>query len=391
LIHRFGNIGGFEVPVITDEVYMEIEVLRKHGLSLRRIASEVGCAVNTVRSHLAHGQKPKYERQKQRVRKLSPYEAYLRERQAAAHPHWIPATVLFREIVAQGYSGGISQLRAFMRTVRPSAPEEPVVRFETAPGEQMQIDGVEFRKGNAPLYAFCATLGYSRASHVEFVTDMKVETLIECHQRAFTELGGVPRRLLYDNMKTVVLERDVHGPGEHRYHTGFLDYARHCGFVIKLCRPYRARTKGKVERFNGYLRRSFYVPLMARLKQVGLVLDAVTANHEVRNWLREVAHERIHGTTEVKPIERLKEERPHLQAIPTPWRGQIAAARPRTAKAPDSAPASTPASVLTRTPAPTPRASTVLERIEASTPQQHPLAVYEQLLTQIHAEAEVSA
>ena len=56
-------------------------------------------------------------------------------------------------------------------------------------------------------------------------------------------LGGVAKRLLYDNMKTVVLERDVDGPGEHRYHAGFLDYAKHCGFVIKLCRPYRARTK----------------------------------------------------------------------------------------------------------------------------------------------------
>jgi transposase len=236
-----------------------------------------------------------------------------------------------------------------MRTVRPSPVEEPVVRFETAPGEQMQIDWVEFRKGRQPLYAFCATLGYSRASHVEFVTDMKVETLIECHQRVFTELGGVPRRLLYDNMKTVVLDRDVGGPGEHRYHAGFLDYAKHCGFVIKLCRPYRARTKGKVERFNGYLRYSFYVPLVARLKQSGLVLDAVTANSEVRRWLKDIANERIHGTTQVKPIKRLSEERPHLQAIPSPWRGQIAPA-----------------------------------------PRQHPLAVYEQLLTPWRAEAEVA-
>ena len=69
----------------------------------------------------------------------------------------------------------------------------------------------------------------------------------------------LPQCILYDNMKTVVLERDVDGPGEHRYHAGFLDYAKHCGFVIKLCRPYRARTKGKVERFNGYLRRSEYI------------------------------------------------------------------------------------------------------------------------------------
>lgn len=362
--------------MITDEVYLEIEVLRKHGFSLRRIAAEVGCAVNTVRSHLAAGRKPKYERQKKRVTKLAPYETYLRERQAAAHPLWIPATVLQREIAALGYPGGMSQLRAFLQDLRPAPPEDPVVRFETAPGEQMQVDWVEFRKGADPLYAFCATLGYSRASHVEFVTDMKVDTLIECHQRAFAALGGVPRRLLYDNMKTIVLERDVDGPGEHRYHAGFLDYAKHCGFVIKLCRPYRARTKGKVERFNGYLRRCFYVPLVAKLKQAGLQLDVVTANTEVRRWLREVAHERIHGTTQVKPVLRLQEERPSLQAIPAPWRGDIAAARPQGTVLPTSEPPARPVAVI--------------ERIEAAMPVQHPLAVYEQLLAQLRAEVEVA-
>lgn len=346
---------------------MEIEVLKKHGFSLRRIAAEVGCAVNTVRSHLAAGQKPKYERQKKRRSKLSPYEAYLRERQRAAHPNWIPATVLYREIVAQGYPGGLSQLRCFLRGVKPTLPPEAVVRFETEPGEQMQVDWVEFRKGRDPLYAFCATLGYSRASHVEFVTDMKVETLIECHQKAFAALGGVPRRILYDNMKTVVLERDVDGPGVHRYHAGFLDYARHCGFVIKLCRPYRARTKGKVERFNGYLRRSFYVPLVAKLKQAGLQLDVIAANREVRHWLKEVANDRIHGTTERKPSERLQQEQSHLQPIPRAWRGDIAAARPVQAPLADNDPSKQ-------------RSVVVVERMAAPLPVQHPLAVYEQLL-----------
>lgn len=185
---------------------MEIEILRKHGFSLRRIAAEVGCAVNTVRSHLATDILPTYERQKKRPSKISVYADYLRERQAAAHPNWIPATVLYREIVERGYAGGMSQLRAFLRGIRPALPADPVVRFETEPGEQMQVDWVEFRKGSDPLYAFCATLGYSRASHVEFVSDMKVGTLIECHQKAFVALGGVPKRLLFDNMKTVVLE-----------------------------------------------------------------------------------------------------------------------------------------------------------------------------------------
>ncbi|GAM52807.1 hypothetical protein EBME_1270 [bacterium endosymbiont of Mortierella elongata FMR23-6] len=78
-------------------------------------------------------------------------------------------------------------------------------------GDQMQVDWVEFRKVKDPLYAFCATLGYSRASYVEFVSDMKIETLIRCHQNAFEALGGVVKQVLYDNMKTVVIERDAYG------------------------------------------------------------------------------------------------------------------------------------------------------------------------------------
>ena len=355
---------------------MEIEVLRKHGFSLRKIAAEVGCAVNTVRSHLAQGSQPRYQCRKKRVSKLSAHETYLRDRQAAAQPQRIPATVLFREISALGYVGGVSQLRAFIRTIRPPVAADPVVRFETAPGEQLQIDWVEFRKGADPLYAFCATLGYRRASYVEFVTDMKVATLIDCHQQAFEALGGVARRLLYDNLKTVVLEHDVDGPSEHRYHAGFLDYARHCGFVIKLCRPYRARTKGKVERFNGYLRRSFYVPLLSRLKQAGLLLDAVTANAEVRLWLKDVANARIHGSTQVQPAQRLQEEQVYLQGIPPPWRGDIAAARPLGATEP-------PVDAGAVRP-------TVAERIALPTPAQHPLAVYAQLLPQLQVATEMT-
>lgn len=357
--------------MITDEVYVEIELLRKHGMSLRKIAEEVGCAVNTVRSHLEADTLPRYQRHKLRVTKLSPFEAYLRERQAAAHPAWIPATVLLREIVALGYSGSHSQLRAYMHDLKPILPVDPVVRFETAPGEQMQVDWVEFRKGKNPLYAFCATLGFSRASFVRFVIDMKVETLIVCHQQAFEMFGGIVRQALYDNMKTVVLERDASGQGAHHFHSGFLDYARHCGFVIKLCRPYRAKTKGKVERFNGYLRRSFYVPLVAQLKQAGLVLDAVTANIEVRRWLREVANQRVHGTTQIRPAQRLPEE--CLQPLPSPWRGDILAARPQRGVAAK----------------PLARPVVVVERIAQVLPPQHPLVVYERLLDQIRDELEV--
>jgi len=323
---------------------------------------------------------PCYERKAKRPSKLAPFETYLRERQAAAHPEWIPATVLYREITARGYPGGGSQLRAFMHRLKPTIPIEPVVRFETVPGAQMQVDWVEFRKGTRPLYAFCATLGYSRASHVEFVSDMKVATLIACHEHAFAAFGGVPRHVLYDNMKTVILERDAYGEGEHRYHAGFLDYARHCGFVIKLCRPYRARTKGKVERFNGYLRRSFYVPLVARLKQAGLELDVATANAQIQFWLADIANQRLHGTTGAQPAQRLLEERAALQPLPPAWRGDIAAARPQ-AKPEDVPRAQVSVAA---------RPANVLGHIEAAQPAQHPLAIYDQLLATLRAEREVA-
>ena len=89
--------------------------------------------------------------------------------------------------------------------------------------------------------------------------------LIAAHENAFLALGGTPREVLYDNMRTVVLERHGYGRCRHRFHPGFLDLARHCGFNPRLCAPYRAQTKGKVERFIRYLRHSFYVPLASRL------------------------------------------------------------------------------------------------------------------------------
>ena len=152
-------MAAFEAAVITKEVFVEIHLLKKHGLSLRQIAKEVGCAVNTVWRQLAEGDKPKYVRKIQRPTKLEAYETYLRARQEAAKPLWIPATVLLREIAERGYLGGQSQLRAFLRTLKPLQAADPVVRFETAPGEQLQVDWVEFRKGANPLYAFARRWG----------------------------------------------------------------------------------------------------------------------------------------------------------------------------------------------------------------------------------------
>ena len=149
-----------------------------------------------------------------------------------------------------------------------------------------------------------------------------METLIGCHENAFLAFAGVPREVLYDNMKTVVIERNTYGQGAHRFHPGFLDYARHAGFLPRLCQPYRAQTKGKVERFIGYLKRSFWVPFAASMRQAGLEPDKHAANAAAARWLREVANARLHGTTKEVPAERLMAEREKLQALAAPYRGK---------------------------------------------------------------------
>jgi transposase len=206
--------------------------------------------------------------------------------------------------------------------LKPQAPEDPVVRFETKPGEQMQVDWGEFRQGRDPLAAFVATLGFSRYSYVEFVADKTIETLKRCHANAFDWFEGVPQRVLYDNMKTVILARHTYGPGLHRFQPAFLDFAHHYGYLPQVCQPYRAKTKGKVERFIGFLRYSFYVPLMSKLRSAGLALDVQTANHEVRRWLNDIANARTHGTTQAVPRVRWSAERPYLLPLPPPYPGR---------------------------------------------------------------------
>jgi hypothetical protein len=114
-------------------------------------------------------------------------------------------------------------------------------------------------------------------------------------------------------MKTVIDRRNAYGEGIHRFHPGLWDLAKETGFTPRVCRPYRAKTKGKVERFIRYLRHSFYVPLVAQLKPAGLVVDVQTANVEVQKWLRDVANVREHQTTLQQPLRRWEEERDALQ------------------------------------------------------------------------------
>ena len=303
--------------MLTQEQAVEIRVMARRGESVREIARQLDCSRNTVRRYLRDQAAQRYGPRDLRVCKLDGYKSYLQERLAQARPRWIPATVLLREIQARGYAGGISQLKAWLAPLKKVEPE-PLVRFETPPGQQMQADFTYVRRGRDPLLAFVATLGYSRASYVKFVacSGEDVATLCAGLREAFDYFGGVPEHVLFDNTKAVVIERDAYGEGLHRWNSELRELAESCGFKPRLCRPYRAKTKGKVERFNSYLKGSFLVPLAATLQANGLRLDAQLANVHVRRWLDEVANARVHATTKAVPAVRLAEEHAVMLAAP---------------------------------------------------------------------------
>ncbi len=291
--------------------------MSRRGESVRGIAKQLECSRNTVRRYLREQDAARYGPRERRACKLEDYKSYLHERIGQARPGWIPATVLLREIQTRGYTGGISQLKAWLAPFKKSE-SEPLVRFETPPGQQMQVDFTYVRRGRAPLLALVATLGYSRASYVKFVAcaGEDVATLCSGLREAFDYFGGVPEHVLFDNTKAVVIQRDAYGEGRHRWNSALRELADTCGFTPRLCRPYRAKTKGKVERFNAYLKGSFLVPLAATLHASGLRLDAELANTHVRRWLDEVANVRVHATTKAVPAVRLAEERAVMLSAP---------------------------------------------------------------------------
>lgn len=336
--------------MLTQELVVEIQVLSRQGLGIRAIAKKLQLSRNTVRRYLRDVAKtPAYPARSARPSKLDPYKAYILERIEAAKPDWIPATVLFREIQAQGYGGQEGLVKLYIRPFKQPQPA-PVVRYETLPGQQLQVDFTTIRRGRHKLKALVATLGYSRASYVRFSESEKQRDWLTGIASALQYFGGVPAEILFDNAKCIMLERDAYGEGRHRWNAQLLELAKTYGFKPRACRPYRAQTKGKVERFNGYLKRSFITPLAATLTQAGLELNVAIANGQIGPWLDDVANQRTHGTTGAKPHELWLKERGHLTPLP----------------------------VLAESPA-----AVVGQRHAAALPVeslQHPLAVYDALL-----------
>jgi transposase len=297
----------------------EQRVLLRHylerGLSKAEVARELGISRRTVYYWIESGQLDRelddaavrYAPRPPVARKIHPFRGIIDAR-LSEFPR-LSATRLLEEIRAAGYAGGYTQLKEYVRGARPAPPPDPVVRFETPPGHQAQVDFAEFHLPWGKRFALLVVLGYSRLLWLQFCSRQTMAVLMHGLEDAFAFFGGVPSELLFDQMKSVIIDDERANGGRLLENPEFARFAAHCGFRIRACRPYRAKTKGKVERPIGYVRQSFFY---ARS-----FLNDADLNAQALSWATQTANVRIHRTTGERPLVRFdRDERVLLRPLP---------------------------------------------------------------------------
>ena len=311
--------GGSSAVVTLGEVVMILE-LHRQGLKVSAIARKTGLDRKTVRKYIARGlEPPTYGPREPREKSITAFLPFLRER-LAAFPD-LTAVRLWRELRERGYAGGHTAVKRAVREIRPVPLTPFEVRFETPPGEQAQVDFARFVTtfSDAPemtriVWLFSLVLGHSRLIWARFVVHQDLQTVLRCHIAALDAIGGAPGEILYDRMKTAVIGEDTHGLVI--YNRALLDLARHYGFQPRACRPYRAKTKGKVERPFRYIREDFFLG--------GSFRNLDDLNGQLRHWLDTVANPRLHATTKRVVNEAFADEKPFLQPLPlAPYRAVL--------------------------------------------------------------------
>jgi len=282
------------------------------GQSMRSIARTLGISRHAVKRVLEGVQNARAGKEpKVRVRKsplLDPYDATIRNL-LTRYPR-ITVTRMLEELRREGYQGSYTILRQRMKQLHGRAKVKPVERFETAPGQQAQMDWAVYTidftvEGRRRVNLFSYVLGYSRRAYQHFTDSQDFETTIREHVRAFEYLGGAAAVCLYDNMKVVVDRIEDDQPV---YNARFLSFATHYGFRPWACRPRRPQTKGKVERPFYYVETNL---LNGRTFTSLEHLNEVTAW-----WLEHVADVRVHREIKKTPLAAHAEELPHLLPLP---------------------------------------------------------------------------
>jgi transposase len=292
--------------MVGEERWTEVRRLHQHkGRSITAIARLLDLDRKTVRRCLQDDVWRPYRRPVREDTLLAAHADWLRGRAPEVD---YSARILYQELKARyGFAGSYETVKRFVAPLREPLGAEALtqMRFETAPGQQSQIDWgqarVPLRHGPAVLRIFVLTLGYSRRGFYFAYADERLPEFLEAHERAFAHFGGLTAEHLYDRPRTVCSPgRD----GRVVWNPTFRAFAEHWGFEPRLCRPYRAQTKGKVESAVRYVKRNF---LPGRR-----FVDIVDFTEQLAEWNATVADARVHGTTHEVPLERFERERPHL-------------------------------------------------------------------------------
>jgi transposase len=320
VVKESSSVMGEEEVVVGQERWEELQRLKAGGMTVSGISRATGLDRKTVRRCLRQVRWQAYRRPAQRETLLAAHREWLARR---APEVGYSARILYQELVAsRGFEGGYGTVRDAVRPLRleTAAADLTQCRFETEPGEQAQVDWGQVRvamaSGPVEVHIFVMTLGYSRRAYAEGYEHERMESLLSAHEHAFEHFAGVTREILCDRMRTVIMgERE----GGKRWNPTFQAFARHWGFEPRVCRPYRAQTKGKVESGVKYVKRNFLPGRTFR--------DLDDFNEQLRAWQAEVADMREHGTTHEPPMVRFAREAPAL--IPLAGRAGFLAAMPR--------------------------------------------------------------
>jgi transposase len=299
----------------SEEIWMELHVLHRHGWSIAALAREFGLDWRTARRYATASAPPTYK-PRTRPTELSPAQLAHVERRLTACPD-LRTTVLLRELRDDyAYAASYTSLRRRVTPLRPTDTAEPEVRFETGPGVQTQGDWTAcgtwpLGDGTAELHAFVAILGFSRMVAFRFATDKTRRTTLRAIVRCVDDLGGASSEFLTD--RDTALMNGARADGCPIYAPEWVDTAALLGTRPRACRPYRARTKGKVERVIREVKEDFLAWLTGQvLPERPTLADYDAAG---RRWATEVVAKRRHRTTERVIAEAWAEERPFLVPV----------------------------------------------------------------------------
>ena len=297
--------------MIDYEVYCKIkDCHERQGLTIAQTARALGVHPETVSKWLKC---PRYEARQPapRTSRLDPFKARI-VRLLETHPY--SAQQIFQRLREEGFDGGFTIIKDYVRRVRP-VRREAFLKLSFAPGECAQLDwgaygSIGVGSTRRRLSFFVMVLCYSRLLYVEFTVSQTMEHFLAAHEHAFAAFHGCPGRLMIDNLKSAVLQRVV---GEAPvFNPRYLDFARHWGFSISPCNVAKGNEKGRVENGVGYVKKNFLNGLD--------LLDFSAVNPAAQLWLDTIANVRIHGETHRRPVDMFAEEQAHLRPLnPNPF------------------------------------------------------------------------